>query len=80
MNDKTVSHLTALSKGFTIEFMRSRTSGLGREIRAFISTIGGAIPISVADDGVDCGLFRGQTVWPTIDPQRAPTNTKEFHD
>jgi ATP-dependent DNA helicase RecG len=56
MNEKTLSGLTALGEGFTIEFKRSGTSGLGREICAFANATGGVILIGVADDGVVCGV------------------------
>ena len=56
INEKTLSDLTALGEGFTIEFKRSGASGLGREICAFANATGGVILIGVADDGVVCGV------------------------
>ena len=56
MNEETLSNLTALGEGYTIEFKRSGTSGLGREICAFANATGGVILIGVADDRVVCGV------------------------
>ena len=56
MNKTNLSNLTALGEGYTIEFKRSGTSGLGREICAFANATGGVILIGVADDGGICGV------------------------
>ncbi len=56
MNEKNLSNLAALGEGYTIEFKRSGTSGLGREICAFANATGGVILIGVTDDGVGCGV------------------------
>ena len=41
IDEKTLDQLAALGEGFTIEFKRSGTSGLGREICAFANATGG---------------------------------------
>ena len=56
MNQGTLSDLVALGEGFTTEFKRTGTSGLGREICAFANATGGTILLGVADDGEVCGV------------------------
>ena len=56
MNQSVLSDLVALGEGFTIEFKRTGTAGLGREICAFANTTGGTILLGVADDGEVCGV------------------------
>ena len=56
MNPKTLAQLTTLGEGYTIEFKRSVTSELGREICAFANATGGVILIGIADDGGICGV------------------------
>ena len=56
MNKKTLTDLLALGEGFTTEFKRSGTSGLGREICAFANATGGTILLGVVDDGQVCGV------------------------
>ena len=56
MNKKTLTDLLSLGEGFTTEFKRSGTSGLGREICAFANAMGGTILLGVADDGQVCGV------------------------
>ena len=56
MNQGVLSNLVALGEGFTTEFKRSGTSGLGREICAFANATGGTILLGVADDGEVCGV------------------------
>ena len=56
MNQEALSNLVALGEGFTTEFKRSGTSGLGREICAFANAAGGTILLGVADDGEVCGV------------------------
>ena len=51
MNQKALFDLIALGEGFTTEFKRSGTTGLGREIGAFANATGGTILPGVADDG-----------------------------
>ena len=51
-NEKTLSHLTALGEGFTIEFKRSGTSGLGREICAFANATGAGTLIACLDEKI----------------------------
>ncbi len=48
--------LVALGEGFTTEFKRSGTTGLGREICAFANATGGTVLLGVADDGEVCGV------------------------
>ncbi|MXX97258.1 MAG: ATP-binding protein [Rhodothermaceae bacterium] len=56
MNPKGLSELIALGEGFTTEFKRSSTSGLGREICAFANATGGTILLGVEDNGDLCGV------------------------
>ena len=56
MNQSALSDLLALGEGFTTEFKRSGTTGLGREICAFANATGGTILLGVADDGEVCGV------------------------
>ncbi|MXW69342.1 MAG: hypothetical protein F4Z61_05370 [Acidimicrobiia bacterium] len=56
MNPKDLSELIALGEGFTTEFKRSSTSGLGREICAFANATGGMILLGVEDNGDVCGV------------------------
>ena len=56
MNRNALSNLVALGEGFTTEFKRSGTSGLGREICAFANATGGTILLGVADDGEVIGV------------------------
>ncbi len=56
MNQETLCNLIALGEGFTIEFKRSGTSNLGREICAFANATGGVILIGVTDSGKVCGV------------------------
>lgn len=51
-----LSDLVALGEGFTIEFKRSLSSDLGREICAFANATGGVILLGVDDDGTVCGV------------------------
>ena len=48
--------LSALGEGFTTEFKRSGTSGLGRQMCAVANATGGTILLGVADDGEACGV------------------------
>ena len=54
--ESALSNLVALGEGFTTEFKRSGTSGLGREICAFANATGGTILLGVVDDGEVCGV------------------------
>jgi len=56
MNKQSLENLIRLGEGFTTEFKRSGTSGLGREICAFANATGGTILIGVADDGKVAGV------------------------
>ncbi|MBA3027649.1 MAG: hypothetical protein FP816_02390 [Desulfobacteraceae bacterium] len=56
MKTSAVKNLIALGEGFTTEFKRSGTSGLGREICAFANTTGGVILIGVTDTGQVVGV------------------------
>jgi len=51
-----LNDLVALGEGFTTEFKRAGTSGLGREICAFANATGGTILLGVTDDGEVCGV------------------------
>ena len=46
-----ISSLISLGEGFTIEFKRSVTSDIGREICAFANATGGTILVGVGNDG-----------------------------
>ena len=48
--------LAGLGEAFNIEFKRSGTSGVGRDICAFANATGGLILIGVADNGAICGV------------------------
>ena len=56
MSQSALCNLVALGEGFTTEFKRSGTAGLGREICAFANATGGTILMGVADDGEVCGV------------------------
>ena len=43
MNPNALHNLLAIGEGFTVEFKRSGTSNLGREICAFANATGGVI-------------------------------------
>ncbi|MDA0838197.1 MAG: putative DNA binding domain-containing protein [Planctomycetota bacterium] len=51
-----LSNLIALGEGFTTEFKRSGTSGIGREICAFANATGGVLMIGVSDHGEVVGV------------------------
>lgn len=51
-----LNDLVALGEGFTTEFKRAGTSGLGREICAFANATSGTILLGVTDDGEVCGV------------------------
>jgi ATP-dependent DNA helicase RecG len=56
MKTKHLNNLIALGEGFTVEFKRSGTSNLGREICAFANATGGVILIGVTDTGSVAGV------------------------
>ena len=56
MNQEALSNLIALGEGFTTEFKRAGTTGLGRELCAFANATGGTILLGVADDGKIYGI------------------------
>ncbi len=56
MNETLLADLIALGEGFTTEFKRSGTSGLGHEMCAFANATGGTILLGVADDGAVLGV------------------------
>ena len=56
MNREGLADIIDLGEGFTTEFKRSGTSGLGREICAFANATGGLILLGVTDDGELCGI------------------------
>ena len=57
MNQQSLANFLALGEGFTIEFKRSGTSSLGREICAFANATGGVILIGVTDAGAIVGVI-----------------------
>lgn len=56
MNREMLANFIALGEGFTTEFKRAGTSGLGREICAFANATGGVILIGVTDAGEMVGV------------------------
>ncbi len=56
MTQLLLTNLLALGEGSTIEFKRSGTSNLGREICAFANATGGVILIGVSDNGEAIGV------------------------
>lgn len=56
MNRDVLGNFIALGEGFTTEFKRAGTSGLGREICAFTNATGGVILIGVTDAGEIVGV------------------------
>lgn len=56
MSEQSLENLIELGEGFTAEFKRSGTSGLGREICAFVNATGGTALIGVSDDGKIAGV------------------------
>jgi len=56
MDRKTLSELIVLGEGFTTEFKRAGTSGIGREICAFANATGGTILIGISDTGDMVGV------------------------
>lgn len=56
MKPKDLNNLLALGEGFTVEFKRSGTSNLGREICAFVNATGGVILLGVTDAGEIVGV------------------------
>ena len=56
MNKKDLDILIRLGEGFTVEFKRSGTSNIGRELCAFANATGGTLLIGVTDDGKICGV------------------------
>ncbi len=56
MNIKELHNLIALGEGFTVEFKRSGTSNVGRELCAFANATGGVILIGVTDSGEIVGV------------------------
>ena len=56
MKKADVNNLTALGEGFTVEFKRSGTSSLGRELCAFANATGGVVLIGVTDTGDIVGV------------------------
>jgi ATP-dependent DNA helicase RecG len=56
LNRKQLGELIKLGEGFTIEFKKSGTRNLGRELCAFANATGGSLLIGVADDGKVVGV------------------------
>jgi predicted HTH transcriptional regulator len=51
LNKKTLKNIISLGEGYTTEFKRSGTTGLGREICAFANASGGIILVGINDSG-----------------------------
>jgi ATP-dependent DNA helicase RecG len=75
MDSIEINELVALGEGFTLEFKRSVSDNLGREICAFANTTGGKILIGVEDNGHIVGIknvnklkSRIQNIVRSIDP------------
>ena len=56
MTQEAISDLIARGEGFTVEFKRSMTKDIGRELCAFANAGGGTILIGIADTGVIVGV------------------------
>ena len=56
MNNRALADLIVLGEGFTTEFTRAGTSGIGRELCAFANATGGTILIGVSDAGDVIGV------------------------
>ncbi|MEA2108952.1 MAG: putative DNA binding domain-containing protein [Pseudomonadota bacterium] len=56
MNKQHLDILIRLGEGFTVEFKRSGTSNVGRELCAFANATGGTLLIGITDDGEICGV------------------------
>ena len=56
MKKTDLNNLISLGEGFTVEFKRSGTSSLGRELCAFANATGGVVLIGVADTGEIVGV------------------------
>jgi ATP-dependent DNA helicase RecG len=56
MKIKDLHNLIALGEGFTVEFKKSGTSNIGRELCAFANATGGTILIGVTDNGEITGV------------------------
>jgi ATP-dependent DNA helicase RecG len=56
LNKIDLNNLIFLGEGFTVEFKRSGTSSLGRELCAFANATGGVVLIGVADTGEIVGV------------------------
>ncbi len=55
--------LVRLGEGFTVEFKRSGTSNIGRELCAFTNTTGGALLIGITDKSEVCGVANHKSGW-----------------
>ena len=78
MKINALKKLIRLGEGFTLEFKRTGTSNIGRELCAFANATGGKILIGVSDDGAICGVNEHnklksvvQSVARSIDPPLA---------
>ena len=56
MNIKELHNLIPLGEGFTVEFKKSGTTNIGRELCAFANATGGTILIGVTDIGEISGV------------------------
>ena len=78
MTQEAVSDLIARGEGSTVEFKRSLTKDVGRELCAFANASGGTILISVSDAGEALGVgdhnrlkSRVQSIARSADPRRS---------
>ena len=56
MNQKQLNDLIKIGEGFTVEFKRSGTHNIGRELCAFANATGGTLLIGVTDSGDPVGV------------------------
>ena len=64
MNKEHLDMLIRLDEGFTVEFKRSGTANVGRELCAFANATGGTLLIGVTDNGKRGGMCFLATVEP----------------
>lgn len=62
MKIEDLHNLIILGEGFTVEFKKSGTSNIGRELCAFANATGGAILIGVTDNGEITGVLEHNTL------------------
>jgi len=66
MNNEDLHNAISLGEGFTVEFKKSGTTHIGRELCAFANATGGTIFIGVTDDGEIVGVSKHNKLKPAI--------------